>query len=241
MKKICFSCKEEKDVSEFYKRADRKSGYLSYCKICNKIKCKKIYDKHPEKAKKYSKNWTLNNKERKEENDKKYRKEHKEEINKNARKWKKNNPVRSKANNKRWRDNNPEKVKELSKKRRENPQYRIGSKISNGIYNAMKKRSSSKKGRSSFNDILSYSVEDLLCHLESLFEEGMTWENHGQGEDKWQIDHVIPDSWFDYENFEDEEFQKSWALENLQPMWANENISKNNRYAGKYKGGLTND
>ena len=31
---------------------------------------------------------------------------------------------------------------------------------------------------------------------------------------------------------EDEGFKKSWALENLQPMWAEENIKKGNRFAG---------
>jgi len=30
--------------------------------------------------------------------------------------------------------------------------------------------------------------------------------------------------------------QGEWMLENLQPMWANENIRKGNRFVGKIKG-----
>ena len=32
--KTCSKCKQEKEVSEFFKRSDRKSGYVSACKSC---------------------------------------------------------------------------------------------------------------------------------------------------------------------------------------------------------------
>lgn len=35
--KICLTCKQEKDLSEFYKHSKNKNGYLSYCKICSNI------------------------------------------------------------------------------------------------------------------------------------------------------------------------------------------------------------
>ena len=52
----------------------------------------------------------------------------------------------------------------------------------------------------------------------------MNWGNQG----KWHIDHVIPDSWFSYDSDQDDNFKKSWALENLQPLWSNLNSLKNN-------------
>ena len=40
----------------------------------------------------------------------------------------------------------------------------------------------------------------------------MSWDNYGSD---WYIDHKIPDS---------------WSLNNLQPMWAKDNLAKGNRY-----------
>lgn len=85
---------------------------------------------------------------------------------------------------------------------------------------------------------LSYTVEDLRQHIEDQFYsnpktgEEMTWDNWSK--DGWNIDHVIPDSWFSYSTSSDEDFKKSWCLKNLQPMWAWQNIDKNNRYIGKW-------
>ena len=38
---------------------------------------------------------------------------------------------------------------------------------------------------------------------------------------------------FDYTSTEDESFKECWALENLQPLWASENISKGSKWKGK--------
>jgi hypothetical protein len=46
------------------------------------------------------------------------------------------------------------------------------------------------------------------------------------------IDHITPDSWFEYNSTEDRDFKKSWSLDNLQPLWKAENASKGNKYEG---------
>ena len=76
---------------------------------------------------------------------------------------------------------------------------------------------------------LGYSPEQLIKHLESKFQPGMTWNNHGSG---WHIDHITPDSWFMYSSMNERGFKDSWSINNLQPMWAGLNHSKGNRYSG---------
>ncbi len=68
-------------------------------------------------------------------------------------------------------------------------------------------------------------MQDLIAHLESLFQPSMTWENYG----KWHIDHKRPIASFNFTSYEDPEFKECWALNNLQPMWAKENMSKGNK------------
>jgi hypothetical protein len=55
----------------------------------------------------------------------------------------------------------------------------------------------------------------------------MTWEKFMAGE--IHIDHKVPESHFKYETPEDPQFKECWALHNLQPMWAKDNIQKGNR------------
>ena len=74
-------------------------------------------------------------------------------------------------------------------------------------------------------DLLGCSVEEARTHLENQFTEGMTWDNYGKN--GWHIDHIIPLSYFD---FSDPEQQKrAWHYTNLQPLWAIDNIRKSNK------------
>ncbi len=70
-------------------------------------------------------------------------------------------------------------------------------------------------------NILGYSVTDLKNHLESLFEEGMNWQNRSE----WHIDHIIPVSKFHPST--DPKIVN--ALSNLRPMWKRDNIAKGNQ------------
>lgn len=82
-------------------------------------------------------------------------------------------------------------------------------------------------------DIIGISDEDLRKYIESLFEDGMTWENRGNWEGlwdpenpKWHLDHIFPLSAAKNK----EEAQKLWHYTNLRPMWGNENLSKLNKH-----------
>ena len=103
-----------------------------------------------------------------------------------------------------------------------NPKFRIDRRMSKNISRQLK---ASKNGRS-WKDLLGYTVEDLLSHLEKSFRDGMTWDNYGR---VWHIDHIIPKSFFIYDNYESEQFKACWSLSNLQPLLAEENRKKNNK------------
>lgn len=65
---------------------------------------------------------------------------------------------------------------------------------------------------------LAYTSSDLRAHIEALFRPGMSWDNYGA----WHIDHRRPVSSFALP----QEMLACFALSNLQPLWATENLSK---------------
>lgn len=193
------------------------------CVLCYyKIWSLKWYYNHPEECKERVKKYRKLNLEKDKETKKKYyqrnsiklREYKKEKYYSNSRKYR----METKEYNKK----HPEKKKENSFKRYYSDiHYRLKCSVSRAINKKLHFRFSSKKGKSTFS-FLPYTVDDLTQYLENLFKPGMNWTNYGE----WHIDHKIPDCSFNYKNVEDEEFQKCWALENLQPLWAEENLKK---------------
>jgi len=116
----------------------------------------------------------------------------------------------------------------LYDKARKDPKKRLRKSVSNLIRDCVSKQGAFKSG--SFPKYVDFTVEELKTHLEAQFTEGMSWDNYGRG--GWHIDHIRPDSWFDYSSMEDEGFKESWSLNNLQPMWEKDNCSKGNRFSG---------
>lgn len=107
-------------------------------------------------------------------------------------------------------------------KRRATPRGRLENAISAGIAGSLAR--SSKAGRS-WQSLVGYSLHELMAHLERKFQPGMSWDNYGE----WHVDHRIPKSAFNYDRPEHLDFARCWALSNLQPMWAKQNISKRDR------------
>ena len=90
------------------------------------------------------------------------------------------------------------------------------------LHHFIKRMGETKTGRT--EELLGYTAEELKTHLESLFKDGMTWDNQG----KWHIDHRIPQSFFT----SIDQLKECFALSNLKPEWASWNISKGNRFIG---------
>ena len=75
---------------------------------------------------------------------------------------------------------------------------------------------------------LGYTKENLKTRIESQFTEGMSWDNMHL----WHLDHIRPVASFDFDSTDHPEFKECWALENLQPLWAKDNLSKGAKWNG---------
>jgi hypothetical protein len=108
-----------------------------------------------------------------------------------------------------------------AKHAKRNPSIRLRAATAARVWAALNGRSDGR-----LFSRLGYSIEDLVEHLESKFQDGMTWENYG----KWHVDHKKPCVLFDQSD--PIQFTACWALDNLQPLWAQDNIKKGAKYVG---------
>lgn len=124
--------------------------------------------------------------------------------------WLKENPDRAKAHHRakweRWR---------------KDPAKLLGRRVRTALW----RRLSENKGDNRWFEVLGYTVEDLYAHLERQFLKGMSWENMGE----WHIDHIVPLSKCPASSPDDPNFKRVWALTNLRPLWAKDNLSKGAR------------
>lgn len=100
---------------------------------------------------------------------------------------------------------------------------RLRYKISVSIGAALK---GNKAGRH-WEDIVGYTLGQLYRRLRYTMPKGYEWQDYLDG--KLHIDHKIPVSVFNFEKPEDIDFQKCFALKNLQLLPALENIIKSNK------------
>jgi 5-methylcytosine-specific restriction endonuclease McrA len=138
----------------------------------------------------------------------------------------KNGFKHGKSNSKDYRKNHDEKYKPIRRQKRKqrrktDSKFRLDSNISCAISSCL----DGKKWWRRWQDLVGYTIEDLIKHLESKFEPWMTWDNYG----KWEVDHIKPKSLFHYETAEDPKFKECWALENLQPLEKAANRKKYNK------------
>ena len=78
-------------------------------------------------------------------------------------------------------------------KRQTNLNFRLRKNLRTRIYHALMRMTKSE----GTVELIGCSVENFIKYIESLFQDGMTWNNYGQGRDKWHIDHIIPCTAFD--------------------------------------------
>lgn len=185
-----------------WKRANREKVLAARKRYCMK---------YPEKIKKENERFRTNNPD--------YKKEYYQTHKKEASEWHKN------------RTEEQRKIKAEYNRKWKNERYAsdIGYKLRCIISTAVRRSLINKKD-DSIRNILGYSIQDLEKHLESQFEDWMTWDNLGltaKGlRETWQIDHIRPVNTFNITDIYCEDFKKCWALENLRPLDSYINASR---------------
>jgi hypothetical protein len=163
-------------------------------------------------------------------------------VNSKNKNYRLNDPEKYNSHKRKWLNENREKRSQVVKKSLSKPEIKLKKKIYSKAYKKQKYHSdieykllsnvrsrmshifSGRKSKRTL-ELLGCSVEEYKSYLESKFQDGMSWKNHKH--DGWHIDHIIPLSSFDLSN--EEELIKAFHYTNTQPLWAFENLSKNDK------------
>jgi len=160
--------------------------------------------------------------------DKKWRDSNKEYMSNKSKTWYEQNKEHRKQYLKEYRENNVDKIRQIKRdyernRKARDPLYKLISNFRTAIYQVLKE-SNVEKNKHYF-DILQYTPEELITHLENKFTDKMSWDNYGD----WHVDHKLPITHFNIQEMGDDEFMRCWSLDNLQPMWRFDNIFKSNK------------
>lgn len=192
-KKICYECKGKKELVNFSKSKIHSDGLQSYCKLCVSQK---------------NKQYSLDNKTRRNEYFKLYRLNNKEMRNQYSRQWYVENKEYFKNYNREY----------FNKRRKLDPIFNLSCTLRIKTYHILRKNNFSKCEH--FYDYLGCTGEGLRKHIESKFTKGMNWAKVLSAE--IEIDHILPLSSANTI----EEVYKLCHVSNLQPLWKAANRSK---------------
>ena len=217
--KICNKCKIKKNIFEFNIRTDRNIPRKE-CKSCQSL---------------YSSIWRNKNKEKRKEIRKKEYQIYKEKNKIKIQKDRKLNPEKYKIFRKRDRLKNKKWYKNYHKKyqnqRRNNDLlFKIIGNYRHRTWGLLKNNKSLHT-----NELLGCNYVEFRWYIEQQFTEGMSWDNYGNKEGQWSIDHIIPCDWFknNTDILNDVSDQKRcFHYTNCRPMWHITNIQKNNKING---------
>jgi hypothetical protein len=95
-------------------------------------------------------------------------------------------------------------------------QFKLAKSLRNRLKEAVKDNA---KSGSAVSD-LGCSISEFKIYIESLFKEGMSWDNWG----KWHLDHIIPLASVDLTIRDN--VLRVCNYKNFQPLWAEDNIKK---------------
>lgn len=225
--KVCKICGEEKLLKSFYKNDHNKDGYFNSCDACER---KKYFDNHEiriQRNREYIKKLKRENR-------------YKDLLLKQSEYQKKTKDRHNEAN-KRYRAENKDKIRIYSKsivltpeqkerrriykkwKRDNDLNYKISQNIRARIWCCLFVQKKGTKKYFSVKELVGCDYDYMNRYLESLWQEGMSWENYGE----WEIDHIKPCASFDLIN--PEEQKKCFNWRNMQPLWRSDNRFKSNK------------
>jgi hypothetical protein len=196
IKKHCPTCDTWKKLEDY---TNQKSSWDGLCRMCR--------------------NCMIEYKRDKRKNDPKY----KEADEKYNEKYKDSGKKRE-MSQKRYKEKKEEIIQKCAaynkKKYNSDNNFKLVCSLRNRI-NKVLRESNTKKSKKTM-ELTGCTVDELKKHIEKQFKPGMNWSNHSvRG---FHIDHIIPCASFDLTK--EEEQKKCFHYTNLQPLWAEENLSK---------------
>lgn len=114
------------------------------------------------------------------------------------------------------------KIKDKTSVLRDAREWRKRNPLAHNISLHIRRSLHGNKNSQRWESLVHYTLNDLKKHLEKQFSKGMSWENYG----KWEIDHIIPVSAFNFTSSKDLDFKRCWSLGNLRPLWKKDNREK---------------
>lgn len=227
---------QEKTIVDFHKDKSKKDGLSTACKSCRNnykkenIESISIYQKkyntnyrakNNDKIKIKTAEYSLKTKDKKSEYDKTNYQKNKEKIKARNKKYADNNPAKTKERNRKYADKFKDKINTSRRnydktKRKEDVLFKLRGLLRCRIYHAFKVRKWTKGGHS--QELLGATYIEVREHLQSLFQPGMNWKNHGE----WEIDHLQPLAF----GRNEKELIRLCHYKNLQPLWKDENRLK---------------
>lgn len=223
--KFCPTCQQVKPatIEYFTKYSSAASGFYHQCKQCKNARRRELHSEDTAEA--------IARRENKSEAYKAWRFANKEKAEASQQQWRSRNQDRvrasARARAKKWRTENPEKEKAAQERNRKKRMLVASNRIHRNIGNAIRESLNGKKAGVSWQVLVGYTLDDLRIHLQKQFSVGMGWGNYGPT--GWHIDHITPQSSFHIDTAECAGLSDCWALSNLRPLWAKENIAKGAR------------
>jgi hypothetical protein len=231
--KICLICKTNEVKRKFCSSICAKEGKrlreIEY-NILNKEHNKKVQSRYiannKQKITEYKTQWAKQNTDYISEYNSKYYAEKKEYVSEKYKEWYlKNKDILNKKRKQRIADNQEyylERRGILNNRAKEryysDPRERIRRSVSNTFARIATNKPTNTEA------LLGCSTQEAVQYIESLFLDGMSWDNYGE----WHIDHIRPVASIDPKNKED--LQLICDIKNLQPLWANDNLTKSAWY-----------
>ena len=218
MEKLCPSCRLVLSFEQFSTDTRRGDGKQCYCKACQRARRMKNKITISEQKKKYR----AQNREADCAYQADYFKQNKERIALRRRKYRENNREKCSEARRKYRA----KTKEHSRKKQRayrnrkykvDAVYRVECCLRSRLVAAMRGKTRSERAVS----LVGCSWANVVEHLESLFQPGMSWDNYGHR--GWHIDHIVPCKEFDLSKREDQ--KECFHYTNLRPLWAEDNFS----------------
>jgi len=213
--------RREYDKQNYLKNKEKHNKNNKEYYLNNRERILNQQKEHRLDKKEYDKEYRLNNRGKILEKKKEYYLKNKEKMLESSKEYHLNNRGKISKQKKDYQLNNRPKINAyLSNKRKTDLVFGLTEKLRTRLKQALNGKSKSKRTL----ELLGCTVKYLIEHLEKQFQPGMNWQERHL----FHIDHIRPCASFDLNIPEEQE--KCFHYTNLQPLWAQDNLSKGAKY-----------